>query len=123
MPNSYEHIPVLLKQAITFLDPKPGDQFVDGTLGGGGYTKALLEKVGPKGTVLAIDLDESALENAKANFPAEVKNKNLILAHGNFAQIDKFVRDHEETYGFNAIDGIVADIGLSSFQLDQSSRG
>jgi 16S rRNA (cytosine1402-N4)-methyltransferase len=123
MPNSYEHIPVLLKQAITLLDPKPGDQFVDGTLGGGGYTKALLEKVQPNGTVLAIDLDTEALENAQANFKTEIENKSLILVHGNFAQVDKFVSDHKETYGFNAIDGIVADIGLSSFQLDQSNRG
>lgn len=127
MPKSsvtnYSHIPVLLHQAISFLDPKPGDQFIDGTLGGGGYTKALLEKVIPKGMVLAIDLDKAALDNAKQNFSSEIKNKNLILAHGNFAQIDGFVSNHKETYGFNAIDGIVADIGLSSYQLDQSERG
>ena len=120
---TYSHIPVLLQQAITFLNPQAGDQFVDATLGGGGYTKSLLEKVAPKGTVLAIDLDQAALDNAQANFEAEVKNKNLILVHGNFAQVDKFVEAHKEVYGFNAIDGIVADIGLSSYQLDQSARG
>lgn len=121
--ESYTHVPVLLKQAITLLDPKPGCRFVDGTLGGGGYTKALLEKVQPNGTVLAIDLDESALKNARENFASEIKSKSLILAHGNFSQIDTFVSAHKETYGFNAIDGIVADIGLSSFQLDESNRG
>lgn len=126
MPNSkktYEHIPVLLKQAITLLDPKPGQRFVDGTLGGGGYTAELLKKVGSKGAVLSIDLDKDALENAEDNFAKEVKNKNLVLAHGNFAQLDKIMEAHKDFYGFNAPDGIVADIGLSSYQLDQSNRG
>lgn len=127
MPKSsvteYSHIPVLLKQAIDYLNPKPGDQFIDATLGGGGYTAELLKKIGSRGTVLSIDLDQSALDSAKHRFNKEFKNKNLILAHGNFAQVDKYVRDHKETYGFNAIDGIVADIGLSSYQLDQSNRG
>lgn len=122
MPKSksdYHHIPVLLKQAITLLDPQPGQRFVDGTLGGGGYTAELLNKVGKKGAVLSIDLDTDALDNAKQNFAKEVKAKNLVLAHGNFSQLDKIL-EHKEFYD---IDGIVADIGLSSFQLDQSGRG
>ncbi|HEX3099909.1 MAG TPA: 16S rRNA (cytosine(1402)-N(4))-methyltransferase RsmH [Patescibacteria group bacterium] len=118
--NSYTHIPVLLQQAITLLNPQPGQRFVDGTLGGGGYTAELL-KAGAK--VLAIDLDKDALENAKAKFAAEIKSKQLTLAHGNFAQLDKIIEHHKDFYGFNAINGIVADIGLSSYQLDQSNRG
>ena len=126
--SSYNHIPVLLKQAITLLDPKPGQRFVDGTLGGGGYTAELLKAVAPsnaktKGAVLSIDLDKDALANAEDKFADEIKSKNLILAHGNFSQLDKIVEAHKEFYGFNAIDGIVADIGLSSYQLDQSNRG
>lgn len=121
MPSSknYNHIPVLLQQAITLLDPQPGQRFVDGTLGGGGYTSELLNKVGKKGAVLSIDLDQAALDNAKTKFAKEVKSKNLVLAHGNFSQLDKIL-EHKEFYD---IDGIVADIGLSSFQLDQSGRG
>lgn len=119
----YKHIPVLLQQAITLLNPQPGQRFVDGTLGGGGYTSALLEKVAPDGAVLAIDLDEAALQNARTKFQTYIENKNLILAHNNFAQIDKVIEAHQEFYGFNTIDGIVADIGLSSYQLDQSNRG
>ncbi len=121
--SDYFHIPVLLKQAITLLNPQSGDQFIDATLGGGGYTNALLKKVRPHGTVLAIDLDSLALKNARISFSQAVQQRNLILAHGNFAQIDKFVIAHKEISGVNAIDGIVADIGLSSFQLDQSGRG
>jgi len=117
--DSYKHIPVLLKQAITLLDPQPGKRFVDGTLGGGGYTAELLKAVGKGGAVLSIDLDKDALANAEAKFKAEIKSKNLVLAHGNFSQLDKIL-EHKDFYN---IDGIVADIGLSSYQLDQSNRG
>lgn len=117
--SGYNHIPVLLQQAITLLDPKPGQRFVDGTLGGGGYTSELLKKVGKSGAVLSIDLDRAALDNAEAKFAKEVKSKNLVLAHGNFSQLDKIL-EHKDFYN---IDGIVADIGLSSFQLDESGRG
>ena len=112
----YQHIPVLLQQAITLLNPQPGHRFVDGTLGGGGYTRALLEK---EATVLSVDLDGVALENAKVNFSNYIERKQLLLAHGNFAQIDSIL-EHKDFY---EIDGIVADIGLSSYQLDQSNRG
>lgn len=116
---NYSHIPVLLSEAISLLDPKPGQRFVDATLGGGGYTSELLKKVGKSGAVLAIDLDTDALTNSEQKFASEIKSKNLVLAHGNFSQLDKIL-EHKDFYD---IDGIVADIGLSSFQLDQSGRG
>lgn len=119
MNDSYNHIPVLLQQAITILNPQPGKRFVDVTLGGGGYTRALLKKVQPGGAVLSVDLDVSALENAKINFKTDIESQKLVLAHSNFAQIDA-VLEHKQFYN---IDGFVADIGLSSFQLDQSNRG
>lgn len=118
--TNYKHIPVLLKQAITYLNPQKGQRFIDGTLGGGGYTSELLKK---GANVLSIDLDSTALENAKKKFSKEIKAKNLVLAHGNFAQLDRIVESHKQFYGFNAVDGIVADIGLSSYQLDDSNRG
>jgi 16S rRNA (cytosine1402-N4)-methyltransferase len=118
-PQAYSHIPVLLNQAISLLEPKPGKRFVDATLGGGGYTAALLEQVAPTGSVLSIDLDQAALDNASQNFAKEIEANSLVLAHGNFAQLDKIL-EHQDFYN---IDGIVADIGLSSFQLDQSNRG
>lgn len=118
--TAYSHIPVLLQQAIQLLNPQPGQRFVDATLGGGGYTAELL-KAGS--SVLATDLDLDAIDNSKAKFAKEIKSKHLILAHSNFSQIDQVVEKHKEFYGFNAIDGIVADIGLSSYQLDQSKRG
>jgi 16S rRNA (cytosine1402-N4)-methyltransferase len=115
----YRHIPVLLQQAITLLDPKPNQNFIDATLGGGGYSKALLEKILPDGKVLSIDLDTEAIENFHNDIRREKYSHNAVVAHGNFSQIDRIV-EHKE---FSDIDGIVADIGLSSYQLDESGRG
>ncbi len=115
----YSHIPVLLKEVIELLALKVGDNAIDATLGGGGYTKAILEIVGPGGKVLAIDLDPAAHENFS---PARGKSQipeNLILHHGNFKNIDE-ITVHNHFFGVQAI---VADIGFSSYQLDQSERG
>lgn len=114
--DNYSHIPVLLDEAISLLNPQPNQNFVDATLGGGGYTRALLEKIGPSGKVLAIDLDQTAIDLATSY---QLKTKSLIPVHGNFADIDQIVTNHK----FNDISGIVADIGLSSYQLDASGRG
>ncbi len=112
----YSHIPVLLQEVLEYLDPKSGQNFVDGTLGGGGYTKAILEKISPDGKVLAIDLDQAAIDEARNK---SLGTSNLVLVHGNFRDIDQMVTTHK----FGNISGIVADIGLSSFQLDGSGRG
>ncbi len=109
----YNHTPVLLQEAINFLQPQANQNFIDGTLGGGGYTRALLEKTQPDGKVLAIDMDTEAI----ANFGKP--DGRTILVHGNFAQLSKIVVNHD----FTDISGIVVDIGLSSFQLDHSGRG
>lgn len=117
----YQHTPVMLKEAIEILNPRSGQKFIDCTLGGGGYTKAILEKIGQQGKVLAIDLDDLAIANAKLNFKTEIKNKKLILAHENFKNLRIII----ETY-FAAdakFDGLVLDLGLSSAQLEDRGRG
>ncbi len=115
----YHHIPVLLEQAIALLDPKPNQNFIDATLGGGGYSKELLERILPDGKVLSIDLDATAIESFQQDIRREKYSHNAVVAHGNFSQLDKLV-EHKD---FTQIDGIVADIGLSSYQLDESGRG
>lgn len=117
----YHHIPVLLKEVLQILNPRPGQSFVDATLGGGGYTQALLDKTAPTGKVLSIDLDTDAIRA----FEVLVKDKGLkikdrlSLVHGNFSDIAAIVTEHQ----FGPVHGIVADIGLSSYELDQAGRG
>ncbi len=113
----YSHIPVLLNEVLEYLQPRADQNYVDATLGGGGYTESLLQAASPTGKVLAIDLDPAALANAKTRFAKS--GDRLILAHGNFRDFDKIISH----YDFGLIDGIVADIGLSSYQLDGSERG
>ncbi len=110
--NTYAHVPVLLKEVLEYLKPKPGQNFVDATLGGGGYTKAILDKIRPDGKVLAIDLDEDAIKNFQ--LPISNSQNRTVVAHGNFAHIDKIVEHHK----FQNISGIVADLGLSSHELE-----
>lgn len=64
-----EHIPVLQKEIIQYLDPKPNENFIDCTVDGGGHTLAILEKTGPKGKILGIDADPELIKNLKSNIP------------------------------------------------------
>lgn len=99
------------------MEPKSGEIMIDGTLGGGGYTRALAEKVGPTGKVLGIDLDKLAIANAK-KFIKEQDLHNIKLVQGNFGDLEEIVPAH-----FKKVDGIVLDLGLSSAQLDDPRRG
>jgi 16S rRNA (cytosine1402-N4)-methyltransferase len=111
MREIYQHTPVLLREVIDFLKPQPNENFIDATMGGGGYSKAILEKVKPSGKVLAIDLDQDAVDNLKS----EIGSLPFLLAvQGNFARVDKIAEHHK----FADISGIVADLGLSSYELE-----
>lgn len=118
--TEYRHTPVMLKEALEYLDPEPGENFIDCTLGGGGYTMEIAKRVLPDGKVLAIDLDEMAIANAKLQI---TKNKlqNIILAHDNFKNLQKIAEKYFKPQdGFS---GIVFDLGLSRAQLSCRSRG
>ncbi|MDP3900186.1 MAG: 16S rRNA (cytosine(1402)-N(4))-methyltransferase RsmH [bacterium] len=112
------HEPVMLKEVLENLNPKAGQIFVDATLGGGGYTEALAQSVGKEGKVLAIDADEMAIENAK-KLIKEKKINNIALVHDNFRNLQNILVKNK----LDVIDGIVADLGLSSAQLQDRSRG
>ena len=111
------HRPVLLHPLIESLQPRPGQVFVDGTLGGGGVTAALLERVRPGGRVIAIDRDPAALAGARRRFAAA--GDSLLLVHGDFADLS----EHLTTLGIPAVDGVTLDLGISSLQLDDPARG
>ena len=115
----YSHVPVMLKEIISFLDPKLGGKFIDCTLGGAGYTRAIAELVGDKGKILGIDLDELALENA-TRLLKEHKLNNVELVRSNFKNLDEVA---ESVFPGELVDGIVFDLGLSSAQLDDEARG
>lgn len=113
----------MLKEVVEYLAPKPGGNYIDCTLGGGGYSQAILERAGDKGKVLAIDLDELAISNAKES----IKKQNLILARGNFKNLQEIIKEHFQELSPLAdspqFDGIVFDLGLSSAQLEDRNRG
>ena len=101
------------------LRPKPGGAYVDGTFGGGGHTGLLLAQQPPVGHVVAIDADLNAGPRADMLAQAPGNEGRLHLVHGNFRDIEKIV----DGLGIGLVDGVLLDLGLSSFQLDEGERG
>ncbi|MBR7157313.1 MAG: 16S rRNA (cytosine(1402)-N(4))-methyltransferase RsmH [Bacteroidales bacterium] len=106
------HIPVLLDQSVSALDIKSGGIYVDATFGGGGHSREILNRLGPNGRLISFDRDTDAIRNAP-------DDKRLILVHNNFRFIENFVRYN----GYDGVDGIRADLGVSSHQFDSGERG
>lgn len=111
------HIPVLLPEVLQYLDFHPGDHVVDGTVGGGGHAEAMLERIGPEGRLLGIDADEEALERTKLRLKRF--GERVTLVQGNFRNLKTIIREHFP-YPVNII---LLDLGISSDQLDDTSRG
>ena len=114
------HIPVMLEEVLNFLQPKANGYYVDGTLGGGGHAEAILERSDPGGRVLGIDSDAQALERAERRLAEAVQNGRLVLVHGNFAELARIV---DEAGFVSSVDGILLDLGFSSYQMDDPDRG
>lgn len=110
----------MLKEVLVGLNPQPGQVFIDCTLGGAGYTLALAKLVGPKGKIISLDLDDLALENAKEKIEL-AKVSNIVLFQDNFRNLQNIIEENFPE-GFK-VDGVVMDLGLSSAQLDDDSRG
>ena len=124
------HIPVLLDEVIENFDPKPNQNFVDCTLGGGGHSAAILKLTGPSGKVLGIDLDEQAIKAAElkvSSFAKATKDKKneklevgrLIAVKGIFTDLKNIVHQNN----FENISGILLDLGFSSMEMDDSEKG
>ncbi|MEK7138592.1 MAG: 16S rRNA (cytosine(1402)-N(4))-methyltransferase RsmH [Patescibacteria group bacterium] len=112
------HIPVLLKEAIEYLDLKPGDQIIDATLGGGGHASAIVEKIAPDGKVLGIELDRELLKEFKVKIQNSKFKNNVMLVNDSYANVKKICRE----YNFKP-NGILFDLGLSSWHYERSGRG
>lgn len=106
------HQPVLLKIAIEYLNPKPGENFIDCTIGEAGHAQVILERIKPLGRLLGIDADLDSLKRIKPQ-------DRLILIHGNFRGLKEIVRENN----FGQVNGILFDLGLSSWQIEESGRG
>lgn len=109
------HKSVLLQETIDLISPKPGGIYIDATVGAGGHAKEILSRIGKAGVLIAMDKDKSALEISGSN----LKGKNVLFIHADFKNITEAVLKS----GYQEVDGIIADLGVSSMQLDKGARG
>lgn len=112
----FKHEPVLLEETINGLNIKPNGIYVDGTLGGAGHSKEILKQLSSKGLLVGIDRDEEALKAAKENLK---EFENVKYIHGNHDEIIEIL----ESLDIKEVDGILLDLGVSSYQLDERNRG
>lgn len=110
------HIPVLLKETIKILDPRPGEFFVDGTLGKGGHAKEVLKQIGSKGIFLGVDWDPKALESCKLKIG---DYENVIFVQDNFANLPEILAKNN----LPQANGLILDLGFSSEQIENLNRG
>lgn len=113
---AFAHTSVLLKETIDYLDIKPDGIYIDGTLGGGGHSEEILKHL-TTGTLIGIDQDQDALGAATARL--ERFGQHFVPVHSNFSDISGVL----DRLGIEAVDGIVLDLGVSSYQLDTGERG
>ncbi len=113
------HISVMPAEVLEALRPRSGGHYIDGTAGGGGHTALILERSAPDSQVLAIDADPQALVRVAERLPEPLAAGRLKLAQGNFVQMKPLA----EQAGFQQVDGILLDLGLSSDQLADRERG
>ena len=114
-----QHVPVMLDEVLAFLQPRAGGLYIDGTVGGGGHTAAILERSAPDGRVLGIDTDSQALARVRERLAEFVENGRLVLAQGNFADLANIAKQA----GFASVQGVLLDLGFSSDQMDNAERG
>lgn len=115
------HVPVLKKEVVSSLNIEPGKKYIDATVGGGGHAFEILSK---GGVLLGIDQDQEAIDYTNRKWKIEsrrlkIRKENLTLVRGNFVDINRIARER----GFEHADGVIFDLGVSSYQIDKSGRG
>lgn len=115
------HIPILLKESIDSLNLKEGDMVVDCTTNRGGHSLEISKRIGKNGNLICLDLDGQALKEAQVFLKSELKDNspNIFFVNENFRNIKKVLKDLK----FEKIDGLMADLGVSSQEIDESGRG
>lgn len=114
-----EHVPVMLEEVLRFLEPEDGGVYIDGTLGGGGHTQAILERSAPDGKVLGIDADAQAIARVRERLADYINTGRLVLVQGNFVELARIVNEAS----FVSIQGVMLDLGFSSDQVEDAARG
>ena len=115
--QAFHHVPIMVKEVMDLLQPARGGVFVDGTLGGGGHSEAILKALPGSGRLIGIDRDETALEAASERLMPFADRFTAV--HGNFFHMRSLLLQR----GIGKVDGILLDLGVSSYQLDEPSRG
>lgn len=115
--DTFRHVSVMADEVLRFLEPHSGGTYLDGTLGGGGHARLILEASSPDGTLVGLDQDAEALAAARENL-AEFGGR-VIFRQGNFSTMSA----HLDQEGIEALDGVLLDLGVSSYQLDCAARG
>lgn len=116
LDSSSIHTPVLLNDVVEVLGPQLGGRYIDATVNGGGHASAIADRIGEDGALLGIDKDNNLIERLKIKWSSR---SNLTAVCGSYANIDKIA----ELYGFSFVNGILFDLGFSSYHIDQSRRG
>lgn len=119
--SEFHHVSVLPAEVLTWLDPQPGGVYVDATLGGAGHARAILERTGPTGALIGFDRDPRAREVAAARLADFGPRVRLVGAP--FGELAARLPAELAALGVDAVDGVLADIGVSSPQLDDAARG
>ncbi|MEK7537315.1 MAG: 16S rRNA (cytosine(1402)-N(4))-methyltransferase RsmH [Patescibacteria group bacterium] len=110
------HIPVLLNEVIEHLSPKPGDKIIDATFSAGGHSQGILKRIKPGGKILGIELDTELFNKAREKFSGI---REIILINDNYRNLKKIAGEND----FYKVDGILFDLGMSSWHLSESERG
>jgi 16S rRNA (cytosine1402-N4)-methyltransferase len=113
------HIPVLKEKVIEFLNIKKGKYYFDGTVGCGGHTLAMLEAAGGNIFVLGTDRDKDILEIAKKEIDSKGYSSKVFLYHSRFSKVVNIIKE----LGWKGLDGVLLDLGISSYQVDMPERG
>jgi 16S rRNA (cytosine1402-N4)-methyltransferase len=112
------HRPVMVREVLEVLAPSPGETFLDLTLGAGGHAGEIARRIGPTGTLIGVDADSAILEYARRRL-AGTPLERLVIEQGNFAGFGRVL----ERAGLDKVDGILADLGVSSLQIEEAGRG
>jgi len=117
--SAHAHIPVMREVALDLLACRPGGLYVDGTVGGGGYAESILQRTEPDGILVALDWDDEAIERVRQRLRAY--QHRIFLEKSSFADLPSIL--DKLGFGLESVDGVVVDLGVSSFQLEDPERG